>query len=112
MADRKFENREMQKRYDESRPKPEEHDEPDGDETPDGEEKPIEDVVDEHGPADEVEIHSKHGKHTHKSRHHDAEEAKAHIDKAMGGGEESAMGGGEGEEEMGGGGGGMPTMRG
>jgi hypothetical protein len=115
---RKFGNREMQKRYDESRPKAEKE----GKGSKDGEEheeKPIEDVVSEHGPADHVEIHSHHGDgHVHKSSHHSAMEAHDHVSKAfdeegggMGEGEHHEPDGDEGEMSEGMGGGAMPTMR-
>jgi hypothetical protein len=107
MAERKFENKEMQRRYDQSRPKAEDREEPAaGDEN----EKSIEDVVEEHGPADHVEVTSHHGKHKHKSEHHDAQSAKEHIDKSFG--EEGAGDEREHEPEMGDGGmgGGIPTM--
>lgn len=112
-TERKFENREMQKRYDESRPKEGGDKKMGGDKTPDGDEKGIEDVVSEHGPADSVEVHSHHGKHTHKSKHSTPDEAKEQIDKAFG--EAPAEQGMEAEPEPGGAapamGGGMPTMK-
>lgn len=55
--------------------------------------QPIESVVQEHGPADEVQmqrgegghhVHSKHGGKSHHSDHGSAEEAHAHMGKALG----------------------------
>jgi hypothetical protein len=106
---RKFGNREMQKRYDESRPK--EKDEPKAHEEPDGDEQPIEDSVAEHGPAEHVEMHTHHADgHVHKSTHHDAESAHDHVGKAF---EESEPMKDEEAGAMGGqhsGGSGIPTM--
>jgi hypothetical protein len=114
---RKFQNLETQRMHEnkEASKQAAKHSEPDGDEAaPAGDEEPIENVVDEHGPADEVEITSKHGKHKHKSVHHDAASAKEHVSKAFGEESEPAEGEGEqgGGESYGGGGGGIPTMGG
>jgi hypothetical protein len=115
MAEKRYENKEMQKHYESTRPKEggdkktmskmggghEEHDS----------EQNIHDVVAEHGPADHVEIHSHHGGHVHKQKHHDAASAHAHIDAAM---PQQEPGGASAGEPMGGGapmgGGGIPTM--
>jgi|SRR5580658_386813 hypothetical protein len=90
MAEKRFENKEMQKRFDESRPKSGGGGEHAGKKTAGAhkskqmDENSIEEHVEEHGPADHVEIHSHHGGAVHKSVHHSAHEAKAHIDKAFG----------------------------
>ncbi len=87
----KFGNREMQKHYDSTRGnsadrmgKQEAKAEPDHEE-PDGDEQPIEDSVDEHGPAEHIEMatHHKDG-HVHKSKHHDHQSAREHVSKAFG----------------------------
>jgi hypothetical protein len=114
MAEKRYENKEMQRRFEQSRPKKDgmgmgkmkEKESMDGDE--DMDEKPIEDMVKEHGPADHVEVTSHHGKHMHKSMHHDAMAAKEHMDKAFGDGEEGEhMPEDESGMAMGGG---IPTM--
>jgi hypothetical protein len=47
--------------------------------------EPIESVVQQHGPASEVEVHSKHQDgHMHKAKHHDVHSAKHHVSAAMG----------------------------
>lgn len=89
MAEKRYENKEMQKRYDESRSKGSGEGKKtmgshDRDESENEEERPIEEHVEEHGPADHVEIHSHHGGAVHKSTHHDAHSAHAHISKAFG----------------------------
>lgn len=102
MAERKFENKEMQKRYDESRPEGGSHaaKKTMGAHKSEESEHSIEEHVAEHGPADHVEIHSHHGGEVHKSVHHSAHEAHAHVDKAFG---EEPMGeNNENAEEMGG----------
>ena len=98
-----FGNRQQQKAYDERKPKTEEkhadhedteasHPAPDGDQ---GEQMPIEEMVANHGPAEEVSIHHDHtaGKHSvesthggkkHKSEHGSADEAHMHAAKAAG----------------------------
>jgi hypothetical protein len=93
-----FGNHEMGKRYDESRPKagPAER-EMGGEEE---HEQPIEEAVEEHGPAEHVEVHVHHKDgHVHKSKHHDAESAREHVSKAFGDeGEHAGMEHGGGEE--------------
>jgi hypothetical protein len=114
MAEKRYENKEMQKRYEESRPKgggKHKAEKDDGDDS----ERTIEDVVEEHGPADHVEIHSHHGDHVHKGTHHDVEAAKEHIGKAFGeheGDEESEHDRGNEEHNNAGGAtsGGIPTL--
>lgn len=86
MAEQRFENREMQQRYDESRKSSKREDGEDhkpAEEEADGE-PDMADVVEEHGPAKHVMIHSHHEDgHVHKSKHHDAESAHEHIAKAF-----------------------------
>ena len=85
MAGQMFENREMQKRHEESRkPKAEEH-EPEA-ENEGGSEEDMRDVVEEHGPAEHVVIHSHHSDgHVHKSgKHHDSHSAHQHVSHAFG----------------------------
>jgi hypothetical protein len=67
-----------------------------------GAEEPIESVVASHGPATEVEVHSKHQDgHVHKSKHHDPHSAKHHVSAAMGAhDEDDDMGGGKGMEAL------------
>lgn len=77
-----FENREMQQRHNESHPegkmKAAEHE-------AEGEKESMRDVVDEHGPATKMEIHTTHEDgHKHKSVHHDHESAKEHVAHAFG----------------------------
>jgi hypothetical protein len=49
-----------------------------------GEEQPIEDVVNAHGPAEHLEIHSHHKDgHVHKSVHHHPDSAHHHVSAAM-----------------------------
>lgn len=74
-----FGNHEMGRHYDATRPAKEDGEGKDGDS-----EHSIEEHVEEHGPADHVEIHSHHGGQVHKSTHHDAESAHEHISKAFG----------------------------
>jgi hypothetical protein len=114
MAEKRFENKEMQKRYDSSR-MPEakgggDDEEMDAKGGEDGGEDSAEDVVAEHGPADSMEMTSHHADgHKHKAHHHSPEEAHEHLDKMMpmGESEHEDAGGGMGEAEMPGG---MPTM--
>ena len=85
MAEKRYENKEMQKHYDESRPKAGGAAKKTmGSHKSEESENSIEEHVAEHGPADHVEIHSHHGGMMHKSMHHSAQEAKAHIGKAFG----------------------------
>lgn len=77
---KEFENREMQARHDESHaePKMAEHE-------ADGEKESMRDVVDEHGPAEKMEITTHHADgHKHKSVHHDHESASKHVAHAFG----------------------------
>jgi len=120
MAEKRYENKEMQRHFESTRSKGgggkishmgggKEHHEPDGDE---GGEKDVHDVVAEHGPAKHVEIHSHHEDgHVHKAKHHDAMSAHEHIDAAMPQAENPGEAPAEG---MGGGapmgGAGIPTM--
>jgi hypothetical protein len=119
MAEKRYENKEMQRHYERTRPKEGhgeranprgEHHEPENE--GDGA-KDIHDVVAEHGPAEHVEIHSHHEDgHVHKAKHHDAQSAHQHIDTAMG--QSETPGSANGLESPGGappmGGGGIPTM--
>src|SRR5271154_3738558 len=118
MAEKRYENKEMQRHYDKTHKEGGgkkmsgmgggEHHEPDGDE---GGEKDMHDVVAEHGPASHVEIHSHHEDgHVHKAKHHDAMSAHEHIDAAMPQPEVAGDQMGGGIPPMGGGGGGgIPT---
>jgi len=109
---RKYQNMETQRLHDrnesekKSSPRPsakEAPDEQDGEE----QEQPMEDVVAEHGPAQEVEVSSKHEDgHVHKSKHHDAKSASDHVHKAFG--EEPPMG--ETDSAMGSGAMGAPSI--
>lgn len=82
-----FENREMQQHFDKSRGesagagkmKAEDSGEREG------HEENMKDVVEEHGPAEEVEIHSHHADgHVHKSKGHDHASGKKHMAEAFG----------------------------
>src|SRR5271154_4607894 len=103
MAEKRYENKEMQKHFENTRSKGSgEHagKKTMGKHEPEENENSIEEHVAEHGPADHVEIHSSHGGAMHKSMHHDAESAHEHIHKAFGG---EPMGeNNENAEEMGG----------
>jgi hypothetical protein len=114
MAEKRYENKEMQRHYERSHPEGGEKksmSKMGGGEEHEGGEESVHDVVAKHGPADHVEIHSHHGGHVHKAKHHDAASAHEHIDAAM---PQENSGGGMGEEMGGGapmgGGGGIPTM--
>jgi hypothetical protein len=85
---KRYENHEIGRAADRSggSPMPQTKAMPQGEEQP-GQgnmEQPIEEVVGAHGPADEMEIHSKHRDgHVHKAKHHDAHSAHHHVDTAM-----------------------------
>lgn len=79
-----FENREMQSHFEKSRPEGGSKMESKGGEH-EGHEENMRDVVEEHGPAEEVEIHSRHADgHVHKSKGHDHASAKKHMSEAFG----------------------------
>jgi hypothetical protein len=114
MAEKRYENKEMQRHYDRTRKAEPNKTEEEGYKTDLGEheesETPIEDVVRDHGPAKEAEVLTTHEDgHVHKSKHHDHKSASEHMRKAMGGGMEEPR---ESEEELGGGSAmPMPTMK-
>lgn len=81
-----FGNREMEKHYKSTRGNPADKmsAEPESKGEPE-QEQPIEDSVDEHGPAEHIEMHTHHKDgHVHKSKHHDHQSAHDHVSKAFG----------------------------
>lgn len=117
---RKFQNLETQRLYEQGTQGAEKENSPAGESNE--EETPIENVVDEHGPADEAtmkhdedgySVESTHGEHKHHSKHKSVKEAtdqmmKAHGEEPEGG--DSRGGGDEADEEEGEES--IPTMRG
>jgi hypothetical protein len=79
---RRYENKEMQKRYDSTHPAKKES-KPAAKESQHQPEESVEDVVAKHGPADHMEIHSFHGGHKHSMTHHDAGSAHDHVSKGF-----------------------------
>jgi hypothetical protein len=84
MAEKRYENKEMQRHYENTRAKGSGEKKSAGshnrEQSEHEEESPIEDVVAEHGPAEHMEIHSHHEDgHVHKMTHHDAESAHHHV---------------------------------
>lgn len=82
-----FGNKEMERHYKSTRGNPADKmsGETKTEEPEDREEQPIEESVDEHGPAEHIEMatHHKDG-HVHKSKHHDHQSAHEHVTKAFG----------------------------
>jgi hypothetical protein len=84
MAEKRYENKEMQRHYENTRAKGSGEKKSvgsrDREQSEHEEESPIEDVVAEHGPAEHMEISSHHEDgHVHKMTHHDAESAHHHV---------------------------------
>jgi hypothetical protein len=81
---RNFGNLEINRAYERSHPSASATGEPSHEE-PDGDEQPPEEVAQEHGPAEHVEIHSHHKDgHVHKSVHHHPDSAHHHVSAIMG----------------------------
>lgn len=97
----KFGNKEMERHYNSTRGNPADKMSaaPSKDEPEEREEQPIEDSVDEHGPAESIEMstHHKDG-HVHKSKHHDPQSAHEHVTKAFGEQDEQPMEAGDAPE--------------
>lgn len=87
----KFGNMEMERHYNSTRGNPADHTTPkhakseEKQDFPESDEQPIEESVDEHGPAEHIEMHTHHKDgHVHKSQHHDHQSAHDHVSKAFG----------------------------
>jgi hypothetical protein len=87
----KFGNAEMERHYNSTRGNPSDrmsqpkHKSEEKQDFPEHDEKPIEESVDEHGPAEHIEMHTHHKDgHVHKARHHDHQSAHDHVSKAFG----------------------------
>lgn len=86
----KFGNMEMERHYNSTRGNPADqvtpkHKSEEKQDFPERDDQPIEDSVDEHGPAEHIEMHTHHKDgHVHKSMHHDHQSAHEHVSKAFG----------------------------